>query len=67
MGLCAVTVWSPPDGRFDIFAGYDVRFFTEDMEVIENKGGNEFFHVTSPEIFALGPQAAILVQVSRNM
>ena len=67
MAFCMVTVWSPPEGdRFDFFSGYDIRYYIEgsDNEVIASKESSDFFHPTTADIIALGPQDQILVQVS---
>ena len=71
-GLCSVAVWNPPEGRFDLFSGYTVRFFVEGEEdegISVNKERTEFFHFISemamgPPWGSLGPMDQILVQVS---
>lgn len=60
--MCA---WGPPEGRFDLLAGYDVRYFIplSDSELVVSLSPRTFHEVTSPEVFTLGPEEEILVQV----
>lgn len=67
--FCVICVWTPPPGRFDAFSGYDVRYFIPETgeELIVNTEESEFFQLTTPETFALGPAAQIMVQVSQML
>lgn len=65
--FCLLSVWTPPAGRFDTFSGYDIRYFIPGgQETILQAGGSEFFRLTSAEVFAMGPQQQIMVQVRKN-
>ena len=64
--FCVISLWSPPPGRFDLFAGYDIKYFDpdSDREIVVNADRSEFYRVTEPEIFELGPENQLMVQVS---
>ena len=64
--FCTVCVWDPPPGtRFDQLSGYDVRYTNSaGEEIIVNREGNNFFQLTSGDVFNLGAQDDINVQVS---
>jgi hypothetical protein len=62
--FCTISVWSPPPQPFDIYSGYDIRYYIPDIgEVIYNKGEGEFFHLVTEDVLALGTVSQILVQV----
>lgn len=64
--FCVVCVWTPPSGRFDTYSGYDVRYFNDNTgeEIVVNTDESEFFQLTSLDVFSLGPQDQIMMQVS---
>lgn len=51
-----ITVWSPPPGRIDIYAGYDVLYFNPSTgyELMFQKRDNEFFHRITEKLQDLG-------------
>ena len=66
---CAVCVWSAPPGRFDLFAGYNVRYTSTESsnEMVENVEGATLYHIPSQDLFqTLGSLGSIQVQVSAN-
>ena len=66
--FCTVCVWDPPPGmRFDQISGYDVRYTNSDgAEIIVNRKQNNFFQLTAGDVFDLGAQDDINVQVSTS-
>lgn len=63
--LCSICVWGPPEGRFDLLPGYDIRYFIpgSDSELILSVDETRFYTLTTDEVFSLGPEDQILVQV----
>ena len=64
--FCAICLWKPSPGRFDSFVGYDIRYFNSETnaEIVTSTEESEFYKVTAPEVFELGQQDQLMVQVS---
>lgn len=64
VSFCLLTVWSPPPKPYDIYAGYDIRYFISGGgEVIFNVDGYKFHHLVTDSVLLLQPQHEVLVQV----
>ena len=63
--FCILTTWNAPPGPFDMYSGYDIRYYNGSSEVIFNVAKNRFFLliVGYNEVAELGPPWDVLVQV----
>lgn len=64
--FCMLTTWSPPIGPYDMYSGYDVRYFNiSGNEVIFEVANNKFYLVFADykEVLGLGAPRDVLVQV----